>query len=138
MPLPMTVRPRSSRKLALLLVASHFGALLTVAITELPDWLKPVLLVLIATSLWHVRHCLGGSRRIVSLTLRDQGVAEFIRANNESGEAGISLQSTVTPLLTLVLLRQQGRLEALVLLPDSLSQDDYRRLRLWLRWQTIN
>lgn len=138
MPLPMTVKPRPSRKLALLLVAAHFGALLTVAVIELPDWIKPALLLLIAISLWHGRHCLGGSRRIVSLTLRDKGVAEYIRANNESGEAGISLQSTVTPLLTVVLLRQQRRLEALVLLPDSLSPDDYRRLRLWLRWQTVN
>ncbi|MCX7172770.1 MAG: hypothetical protein NT159_02325 [Proteobacteria bacterium] len=136
MQLPITVKLQPSRNLALLLVAVHFGALLVVGSVELPVWIKLVLLLPIVLSLWIGLHHLYGARRIVLLTLRDKGVVEYLRLNEETGETSIHLQSTVSPLLTVILLRQSSGLETLVLLPDSLSQDDYRRLRLWLRWRT--
>ena len=41
----------------------------------------------------------------------------------------------VTATLTVVEFKQaDGKRLALVLLPDSLAADDYRRLRIWLRW----
>lgn len=41
----------------------------------------------------------------------------------------------VTATLTVVEFKQtKGRRLSLVLLPDSLAADDYRRLRVWLRW----
>lgn len=138
MQLPTTVTLLPSRKLAQLLVATHIAALLVVGILELPEWVKLALLSAILVSLWRGRSGMYGTRRIVLLVLRDKGVLEYIRLNEETGETSVHLRSTVTPLLTVLLLRGKKGLEALVLLPDSLNQDDYRRLRLWLRWQSAS
>jgi toxin CptA len=136
--LPLSVKLQPSRKLTLLLVAVHVGAILVVAVVELSAWNKAAMLLVIGVSLWNSQRCMYGARRIAALTLRDQGKAEYLRSNGETGEVTVHLQSTVTSLLTVILLRQQESLEALVLLPDSLGQDDFRRLRLWLRWQAAD
>lgn len=138
MQLPITVKLRSSRNLVLLLVAAHWGALLAVTLVELLVWTKLALLLLIVISVWNCRKFWYGARRINFLTLRDEGVLDYTRVNGETGQASIHPQSTVTPWLTVILLRQEGRLEALVLLPDALDKDDYRHLRLWLRWRSAN
>jgi len=136
MQLPLTVKLQPSRSLSLLLIAMHFGAFLAIVVIALPVWTKLALTLFIATSFWSGRNCLGGGNQIVCLTLRDDGALEHVRFNDEYGEASVHLQSTVTPLLTVILLKQKSNiLETLALLPDSLSPDDYRRLRLWLRWQ---
>ena len=135
MPLPIAVKLQPSHKLAVLLFAVHLVALWVVAIIEAPDGVRLILAVLIIISLWNDHVRLHGARRIVLLTLRDKGVLEYVRLDDEAGAAGIHLQSAVTPLLAVILLRQGRRLETLMLLPDSLSRDDYRCLRLWLRWQ---
>ena len=135
MQLPLTLNLQPSRKLALLLVVAHLAALTVVGLIDLPAWITLALILLVAISLWTTRTHWCGARRIVVLRLHDKGVLEFVRQNHELGECSIHLQSTVTPLMTVILLRQRKRLESLVLLSDSLSQDDYRRLRTWLRWQ---
>ncbi len=44
-------------------------------------------------------------------------------------------QAMVTTTLTVIQFkRESGRRVALALLPDSMDADDYRRLRVWLRW----
>ncbi|TBR13799.1 MAG: hypothetical protein EPO43_09625 [Rugosibacter sp.] len=43
--------------------------------------------------------------------------------------------TTVLPFLVILLYRQKNRLQSLVLLSDSLEAEDFRQLRLWLRWQ---
>ncbi|WP_137939680.1 protein YgfX [Chitinivorax sp. B] len=43
--------------------------------------------------------------------------------------------SVVTPLLTVLQVKGSDRLHYLVLLPDQLEPDAYRRLRVWLRWR---
>ena len=48
------------------------------------------------------------------------------------------LDSTyVTAFLTVVNLRvaQGRRIRSVVILPDCMAADDYRRLRVWLRWR---
>ncbi|TRZ92884.1 MAG: hypothetical protein D4R84_11450 [Rhodocyclaceae bacterium] len=138
MQLPITVKLQASRNLVLLLVASHMGALLAVSVIELLVWIKLALLLLIVMSFWNCQKLWYGARRINFLTLRDEGVLDYSRVNGETGQASIHPQSTVTPPLTVILLRRERRLEALVLLPDALDQDDYRRLRLWLRWRSAD
>jgi hypothetical protein len=38
--------------------------------------------------------------------------------------------------LVVLLYRQQGRLHSMTLLGDSISEEDFRQLRLWLRWRS--
>ena len=78
---------------------------------------------------------LFGAQRIASVTLHADGGVEFSRRNGSRNQALIEPESTVTALMTVLLLRVEGRREALVVLADALSNDDFRRLRLWLRWR---
>ncbi|GAB1232151.1 hypothetical protein UT5_03660 [Ferrigenium sp. UT5] len=49
----------------------------------------------------------------------------------------ISDSSFVSPYLTLINIRTDtGRRRSLVIMPDSLQAEDYRRLRVRLRWST--
>ncbi|MDO9450858.1 MAG: hypothetical protein Q7J21_10265 [Rugosibacter sp.] len=41
----------------------------------------------------------------------------------------------VLPFLVILLYRQKNHLQSLILLKDSLTAEDFRQLRLWLRWQ---
>ena len=41
----------------------------------------------------------------------------------------------VLPFLVVLLYRSEGRLCTLTLLGDSLPADQFRQLRLWLRWR---
>ena len=136
MQLPTTVNLQSSRSLALLQIAMHLAALLVLGNIELPLWIKLSSLLLIVISFWKCRHFWHSAQRVVLLTLRDKGVLEYLRANGETGEASVHPQSTVTSALTVILLKQERGMESLVLLPDALNPHDYRRLRLWLRWQS--
>ena len=135
MQLPISLPLIPSRRLALLLLGAHCGALIAASSVALPAWIKLLVLAGIVMSAWRSQQGLFGARRIVLLTLHDQGVLEFIRLNDEPGEARVHPHSTITPLLAVLLLRQKKRLGTLVLLPDSLTKEDFRRLRLWLRWQ---
>jgi len=149
MQLPLTLKLYPSRRLALLLVAAHGATLAAVAAIDTPVWFRSLVMLGIALSLSLAIYKMHGSRRIIRLTLRSDGLLEVGRLNEQSGQSVQSAtlrvhpHSTVTSLLTVVLLEngKRGkcgkRLEALTLLPDALNSEDYRRLRLWLRWQAV-
>jgi toxin CptA len=135
MQLPATLSLRPSPRLDILLLAAHGAALAVLSAISIPDLIRALLLLLICCSAglaWQRAH---GRGRIVSLLLRADGKLEYARLNGESGEAQPHPHTTVTPQLTLLLLRLGKRLEALALLPDSLPAEEFRQLRLWLRWQ---
>jgi len=134
--LPVGLTLRSSRILAVLLVATHTGALLVVGHLEISFWIKLVALLSIAMSAWHCRKHWLGSRRIAVLSLRDKGALAYVRMDGESGDACVHRQTTVTTWLTVILLGTANGLEPLVVLPDALDPGEYRRLRVWLRWHS--
>ena len=134
MQLPVTLSLRRSRRLAALLAAAHVLAAAAVLSLSLPWWLKIVLLTAILGSIWRSLIRLRGPGRICRLTLREDGRLEFSRVDGSCGVASVHPQTTVTAFLCVLLLRAQARVEALVLLPDALAAEDFRLLRLWLRW----
>lgn len=146
MQLPLTLQIHPSCRLALLLIAAHGGTLAAVAAIDLPVWFRSLVMIGIALSLIFALYRMHGSRRIIRLTLRSDGLLEVGRLNENSGQSVQSAtlrvhpHSTVTSLLTVVLLengKRGKRLEALTLLPDALNSGDYRCLCLWLRWQAV-
>lgn len=50
-------------------------------------------------------------------------------------EAELQGAATVHPWLTVVRMVVGSRKVSLALLPDSMPPEDYRRLRVWLRWR---
>jgi len=135
MQLPLTLPLRRSRRLTIMLAVAHALAAATALSLSLPWGLKIVLLTAIIASAWLSLVRLTGPNRICRLTLRDDGRLEFARVDGSCGEARLHPQTTVTAFLCVLLLRAQARVEALVLLPDALAAEDFRLLRLWLRWR---
>lgn len=141
MQLPVILSLRPSRRLALILLAAHAGtfvALADIAAGNLVLWVKLVLQAVIVLSLWLHLTKLYGRQRIVSLCLHGDGLLEYIRKSGESATVEIHPHTTASPLLTVLLLGRGKRLEALTLAPDALDCEDFRKLRLWLRWLALN
>ena len=135
MQLPLTLALHPSRRLGLLLAALHLGAVVSALLISIPWWIRLSLLAAILASAWHQLSRLTGQSRICRLVLRADGRLEFSRLDGSCGEAQVHPQTTVTSLLAILLLRQEGRTEALVVAPDALDAEDFRLLRLWLRWR---
>jgi hypothetical protein len=75
------------------------------------------------------------SKLITGLILHGDGRIEKLGADNTVHEMVLHSHTTVLPFLIILLYRQKNRLQSLVLLKDSLQAEDFRQLRLWLRWQ---
>ncbi|MBI3525846.1 MAG: hypothetical protein HY066_15240 [Betaproteobacteria bacterium] len=134
MRLPCDISLHPSRQLTLLLLLAHGGAVAVVFAIVLPVWLKLLLLAAIAASLGRILYRSYGRQRIIRLILRGDGLLEYVRSNDQPGEARIHPNTTVTPWLSVLLLQQGKRIEVLTVLADGLSREDFRHLRLWLRW----
>jgi toxin CptA len=129
-----------SRLLATLLIAAHIGAIALALVVDIPLWLK----VVAATAL--MIQCVLLACRQALLLGEDSALALEVTSdhqlNLQTRAAGWSefevLGTTyVTPYLTVLNLRRRDerRTRHLTLLPDSLRADDFRKLRVWLRWK---
>lgn len=133
----MELRP--SRLLAAVLGGAHLGALLVLALLPLALWLQTGGAVVLLLSAAHAirRHALRrGRNAAVALHFTDREQLR-VRMHDGSWHAGQVLgSSSVGVSLTLLNIALNGRhLPLHVVLPaDSLAADDFRRLRVWLRW----
>lgn len=136
MQLPLALDLRPSRSLGWILVIAHGLALIVAMRADLPAVFPWLLVPAVFLSLTVAFVRIYGVRRTPRIVLRSDGLMEFWRGGRLSAPLAIHPHSTVTTGLTVILFVEGKRLGALVLLPDMLgSADDYRRLRLWLRWQ---
>jgi toxin CptA len=129
---------RPSRILLAALAAAHLGALAVVLAMPLEAWLKSGLVLVAAASMGHALLHFGmlhGPNAVVALKLSGAGLEAETRAGAWF-PATVLGSSFVSPWLTVLHLKLEGRRFVLpvVLLPDSLAADDFRRLRVWLRW----
>ena len=133
MQFPISIELHRSKLLFLLLVALHGGAAAGVAVLPWPPGARALLLLLIGASLlWAVRRLpLAG----LWLVARDR--IECVQADGRRVSAEVLPDSTVFSWMIVLRLRLEGekRTCALVVLPDQLTRDKFRQLRLWLRWQ---
>lgn len=127
---PLSVSINPSRRLLLIQSVAHVTAAGAVLSAVLPPWLAAVLLVLIGASLAHQR------RRSVTvgLVLGGDGRLQIVGADGTATEIVVHPHTLVLSFLVVLLFRQEGRLRSLTLLTDSLEHEDFRQLRLWLRW----
>ena len=131
---PITIELRRSRFLSLLMVLLH--ALAGACLWVLP-WpaatTRHWLLLIIALSLWHALR----PSRIVGLRLGEDGALTLLSGDGDSMFVSPQADTTVFSQLIVVRIRNddRGRLPSLVLLPDSMPAEQFRLLRLWLRWR---
>jgi len=138
-PPALYVTVAASRKLVWVLVGLHGAAIAALAAASMP---MPAKVVAIGAILWTGiretrRHALRvGKDACVALRFRQAGRCEVLCRDGKRIEGNIHGGSYVLPALTIVRLLQQGRSSSftVVLLPDAVSADAMRRLRVWLRW----
>jgi len=102
--------------------------------------LSAALIACISASLiYSVRHhvFLHAKNSLLELNLKADGQIDCLTANGKLIEARIARQTTVLPWLIVLRLVPDGAKSMLVqvLLPDALSPEDGRLLRVWLRWK---
>jgi hypothetical protein len=119
---------------------AHAAAAFAVLRADIPGGLGWLLLALVAVSLLY-QHRLTP---VTGLILHGDGRLEKVGADLNpylDGTASVMTlhrHTTVLPFMTVLLYRQNGRLAALPLLVDSLAAEDFRQLRLHLRWRAAH
>ncbi len=129
---PMAVSLKPSQRLLVIQSLAHLVAAGAVLASNLPAWLVAFLLLLTGASLARIRRPLA----IASVTLGGDGGIEIVGADGTASEAVVHRHTVVLSFLVVLLYRQQGRLRSMTLLGDSLPDEDFRQLRLWLRWRS--
>lgn len=134
---PIRLRPGSSARLAIGLLIAHGGAALIALLVPWPYWARLLLALflfggLIRSLAWHVLHRGDAATEAV---LQDDGSWTLATGLVEPRPALLASDSLVTAQLTVLVFRlADGRRRSLLLLPDNLDPDTFRRLRVRLRF----
>lgn len=130
---------RPSRLLTGWLVVGHALAIGCVVIAPMDVAAQvPAILALIASAAWQT--LAHGLRRFPGSVVglhwdADGGVTVRLRDGREL-PARIQADSFVSPYLTVVRLKANEMLSrAVIVLPDTLDPNTFRRLRVWLKWR---
>ena len=124
-----------SRLLDVLLIVIHAIAAICVMQIPLAGVFRIVLLGFVLLSLWRAlrrqafSHLLLSSKNVSRLCLTGE--------NSQSIDARILPETVVFPFLISLHLRNEKdrRLFHTLLLPDQMGVEEYRRVRVWLRWK---
>lgn len=136
----LKIRLRPSWTLAAILTAAHCAAIILILQVSLPHWQQAIAITaLLASLVFYIR-------RTALLLSREAAVAIEVASDDSfsvqtrRGDwlACEVLGSTyVASFLVVLNLREieAGKVRHVVILPDSIDGEDFRRLRVWLRWK---
>jgi toxin CptA len=135
----LSVTIKSSRYLAAGLLAVHATAVATIVPLDIPSAAKAVLIALVIASLARSlrRHAyLKARAAIIGVEIKDRETAATRSRDGTWREADVLGTSYVSPFLTVLNLRVRGlRLSRhVVIVPDNIEKEDFRQLRVMLRW----
>jgi toxin CptA len=128
---------RPSRRLAGLLLVVH-GLALLAAWVSFDGWIRYSAMLAIAVSgaCSLARVVRRGSRPAVSLEFHGDGRASWRNGRGGWHEGRLARGNFVSAALVVLGLEQaQRRRKWVVLMADSTSPEEFRRLRVWLRWR---
>ena len=128
---PLSITLKSSSRLLAAQLGAHLLAAFALLASNLPGWLAALLLMAIGFSVARLRKL----DLPAGLVLHADGRCEKVGAEQTAIEVEVLLQSVVLSWLVVLLHRHQGRVGAWVLVGDSMSAEDFRQLRVWLRWR---
>ena len=130
---------RASWLLVAILALAHGAAIAIVLLVSIPLWAKPIAAAGLTVHLFVV------ARRQALLLTPDSAVAIEISSDNklsvkarhgEWSEYAVLGDTYVTSYLTVMNLKHTDTHEGkrVAILPDSVGAEDFRKLRVWLRW----
>jgi hypothetical protein len=132
------LRRKPSRLLAMILTSAHVGGASALPALDIPLWAKISVAGALAISAFRSvrRALLLTSDSVIALELRRDGGASIQTRTGACCEARILSSSYVTPMMTIINLKESRKLEtsAVVLLSDSASAEELRQVRVLLRW----
>ena len=133
MQFPIHIELYRSRLLVFFLLLFHALAVASVLALPWPWLLRSALLGVIGVSAWHALR----KPKILGLRLSAQGGLDCLFADDVRSAASVLPDSTVFNQLIVLRLRIDDARGAinLALLPGSMSAEQFRMLRLWLRWR---
>jgi len=143
----LTIRLKPSKRLAFALSAAHFTAIALLWPLALPTWVKLMGSVLLTVSLaFYVRHYawLASPRSVIALELSDDMACTLETRRGKSSACAVLGSSFVAPYLTVLELKTLGPLRlwqrifarhSIVIFPDGIDEEDFRQLRVLLRWK---
>ena len=140
---PLRLAPAPSRRMGIVLGAAHLAAAMLLWAAAAPAWARFAGSVLLGASLgyhWLRDARLGLGRSVVGLELvrdREAGLRCELALRGGHRVAGRVLASSVAlPWLVMINLRPDDsrRTRRVTLLPDSLVAEEFRALRVALRW----
>jgi toxin CptA len=130
---------KRSRYLTTVSMGVHIGAAATLIPLQLPLAARLAIALALglslAHSIWRFAWLRSHSSIVgLELTNREHGSIQF--AQGAWCEARVLRTTYVTPVLTVVNVRVSGlrTLRHVIIVPDSIDADDFRKLRVMLRW----
>lgn len=127
-----------SAYLATALIATHGIAMAALLSLALPFWAHGLLILLLLTSLLYYlkRNAWLSAPSSVIAVLLNADKIELIQRGGTQIVGGLSPYSLISPLMTVLNVSPQNshRAYSIVVLPDSLDAEDFRQLRVCLKW----
>lgn len=139
----LLIRLQPSYYLAALLGLTHAAAGLVLWPLALPPGVKAAIAILLIVSLiYYLRKdaLLTAHDAVVALTLTEEMSCILIARSGQSMTCNLSDNTFVAPYLTVINLQpvEQFFMRSVVILPDSIDAEEFRRLRIWLQWKWKN
>jgi len=140
-PPSLSLELHSSLQLAAAILGVHLLAAAGLALAHLPLWVALIGAVLLLGSAIHGlrRHALlFAPQSVFRVQARADGSIECLTRDGEWQKLRLTSDSSLFPLFAVLCLKPEGsgRRRHLVIFPDALPFDDWRRLCVWLRWAT--
>ena len=131
---------RPSRILAAILVIAHGAAIAVIALVSVPLWLKLIAIAALAVNLmFEIRQTvlLRAPDAVVALEIASDDALSIQTRRGDWITCEVLGSTYVIYFLAIVNLKEQGsgRAKRAVILPDSIDAEDFRKLRVWLRWK---
>ena len=129
-----------SHILAAILILAHGAAITVVALVGMQQWLQLLAIAALLANLAYVvarAALLRGSSAVVALEVTSDNALSIQTRSGEWIECEVLGSTYVVSFLTVLNLREieKGSVRHIMILPDSMDAEDFRRLRVWLRWK---
>lgn len=129
-----------SYRLVAILSLAHLIAASFLWPLALPLEVKAIIVVLLIISLlYYLRKdaLLSADDAVIALQLKEDMCCIVTTRSGQSITCRILGSTFVAPYLTVMNLQPAGKffMRSVVILPDSIKGDEFRRLRVWLRWK---
>ncbi|QOJ08495.1 protein YgfX [Nitrosomonas sp. H1_AOB3] len=136
----LSIQLQPSSRLAVLLSLAHCTAAGVFWPLALPVVVKLIITLLLAGSLYYYlrRYAwLTSPRSIVALHLTGRNSCRMKAHADEYIDTVVDTSTFVAPYMTVLCLRKERTKHyyTVVILPDSIDANSFRRLRVWLRWK---